>query len=314
VKAKRKFIPVLLVLSCFLMYAQKEPKPKTFLKGNKMGCEWNGKEIIPPVYDTIFAFDATNTICMACNEVKATPSKFIKVATKSYECKYLNKNNQAFYLKRTVKDSSCLFGISKNTVKQYQSLSNYFVATYGGKKYLVSKNFNVITPSPFNEIYFTQNREFFITETKTENNAILLGLINSENKLIIPSEYSGIKVNDKDSLIIACSSQSKVNGEDDVYNYQGKKVHSFRRHIEQANKKYILYHIFEPNNYFIVLNRKTNEEKPLNGQNVTYVKDDTFAIKSDGNWFYFDIVKNIKTPFEKREKTPENNEQNQGSN
>jgi hypothetical protein len=313
VKTKVNFILVFLLIHG-LFFSQKEAKPTTFVKGKKMGVEWNGKEIIPPTYDTVFAFDATNSVCMACNEVKGQQSKFIKVATKSYQCKYLNKENKALYVKRSLKDSSCLFGINKNTVKQYQSSNNHFVATLAGKKYLVSKTFNVITPNPFNEIYFTQSKEFFITETKTENNAIFLGLINSENKLIIPSEYSGIKVNDKDSLIIACSSQSKVNGEDDVYNYQGKKVHSFRRHIEQATKKYIIYHIFEPNNYFVVLNRKTNEEKPINGQNLVFIKEDTFAVKNDGNWFYFDIVKNTKTPFEKKDKSLDNNEQNQGSN
>ncbi len=308
---------ILIIILIFLLklgFAQKETKPKSFVKGNKMGCTWNGQEIIPAVYDTIFEFDATSTICLACNETKTSNSKFIKVSTKSYECKYLNKENKAFYLKRSAKDSTCIFGIQKNTVKQFQSPGHHFVASLGSKKYLVSKDFKLVTPSPFNEIYFTQQRDFFITETKTENNAILLGLINSENKLIIPSEYSKIKVNDKDSLIIACSSQSKVNGEDDVYNYLGKKVHSFRRHIENATKRYIIYHIFEPNNFFIVLNRKTNEEKPINGQNVVFVKEDIFAVKMDGNWFYYDIIKNTKTPFDKKDKTAESNEQNPGSN
>lgn len=306
---KKNVLAILLFVLFNPCLAQPENKPQTFLKGKKMGCNWNGKEIIPPIYDTIFDFDNTNAICLACNEVKKNNNKFIKVAVKSFECKYLNKENKSLYIKKNLKDSSNVFNIHRNTVKQYQSSNPYFVASMGTKKYLVSKNFTLVTPTPFNEIYFTREKMFFITEIKTENNAILLGLINTENKLIVPSEYSKIKVNDTDSLIIACSSQSKVNGEDDVYNYQGKKVHSFRRHIEYATKKYIVYHIFEPNEFFIVLDRKSNEEKPINGQNVLYVKDDTFAVKSEGNWFYYDIVKNTKTPFDnKKEKKPEGNE------
>lgn len=306
---KHALIVIIILAFGHVSVGQNETRPKTFFKGNKMGCTLNGNEIIPPLYDTIFDFDKTNTICMACNEMKKGNSKFIKIQVKAFECKYLNKSNQALFIKHTDKDSTDLFTIHKNTIKQYQSGANHFVASVGSKKYLVSKSFQLVTPAPFNEIYFTQCQNLFITETKTQNSAILLGLINTENKLIVPSEYSKIKVNDRDSLIIACSSQSKINGEDDVYNYQGKKVHSFKRHIENATKKYIIYHIFEPNEYFIILDRKSNEEKPVNGQNMVYLKDDLFALKTDGDWFYFDVVKNTKTPFDtKKDKKPDTNE------
>ena len=51
----------------------------------------NESVIIPAVYDTIFNFDSTGQVCMACYKVKsASASKFIKVMTTTYVCRYLN--------------------------------------------------------------------------------------------------------------------------------------------------------------------------------------------------------------------------------
>jgi len=271
-----------------------------FKENAKWGIKENEKVIIKPVYDTIFNFDNTGSICLACFKTKAlSPNRFIKTYTINYSCNYLNKQGNKLKIKTDEADTCSVFSLGKNTLKQYNDHANYMVVTSKNKKYLAGKDLGQSVVKGYSEISISPEPKFIITEIKNEANISYAGLINFKEELIVPYLYSGIKVNSVDSLIVGCSAGVGNNGDDDIYDYNGKKLGSYKRHIDMVTKNFVIYKIFEPKEYYILFNPKTKEESTFTGEELVPVGRDEVLLKVKGEWFTFNLATKQKKPYKK---------------
>ena len=265
---------------------------QVFKSDSKYGIKQGDKIIIAPIYDTIFNFDIKNKVCLACNKSKGTSAnKFIKVYTTTYLCNYLNRANNRLLIKTNLNDTTSIFNLNKNTLKEMYENEKYFTVLSKNKKYLIDKDFNQITFNGYYNIGLTLNApNFLIVEDKKEDGTIYAGVINLKEEKIIDYSYSGIKINAVDSFIIGCSSGISVGANDDVYNFEGKKISSYRRHIDIATKKFIVHKIFEPNEYYIVYTIETKEEKIINANEIKVFSPYELQYKLKNDWLIYNIA------------------------
>src|SRR5690606_28178578 len=134
-------------------------------------------------------------------------------------------------------------------------------------------------------------------EFKNEGDIVFTGLVDLHEKQIIPFDYSSIKLNVQDSLIIACSAGVRNNGTDDVFDFSGKKIASYKMHVNNATKNFIIHKVFEPKERFIIRNLKTDTETELKTDEVQTYRNDTILIKQKHDWFFYNMNNNQKTPY-----------------
>ena len=271
-----------------------------FKEGLKWGIKENEKIIIKPVYDTVFNFDNAGKVCMACFKTKAlSANRFIKTYTIVYSCNYLNKNSNRLQIKTDDNDTASVFALGKTTIKQYNDDLNYFIVSAKNKKYLIDKEFEQRTFKGYNEVFITGEPKFFIAEIKNDIGVTYAGLINSKEELIVPFRYSGIKINPKDSLIVGCSAGVGNNGDDDIYDYNGKKINSSKRHVDMATKNFIIHKIFEPKEYYILINLKTKEETNFTAEELVPFEKDEVLIKVKSEWYIYNLASKQKKLYKK---------------
>ena len=270
---------------------------QSFKENLKWGMKENESVIIPAIYDTIFNFDSTGQVCMACYKVKsASASKFIKVMTTTYVCRYLNKKNEKLVIKNLNNDTSSVFAYTKHALKQYMGNSPFFVvSTKDKKKNLLSKSFKQLTFNGYYDINPSPEPGFYLTHFMNDGDIILAGLINEKEEEIISNNYSTIKMNISDSLIIACSAGVRINADDEVFNYKGKKLLGTFRHLDFATKNYLIHKIFEPKEYYVFYNIATREEKTITADELKLLEHDTILIRQKSDWYVYDLKTNQKT-------------------
>ena len=271
-----------------------------FKENLKWGIKENETIIIKPVYDTVFNFDNTGKVCLACFKTKGvSANKFIRTYTTVYACNYLNKQGNKLQIRTFSNDTCSVFSLGKNSVKQFNDNSTSFVLTSKQKKYLVNKDFTQSIYKSFDEIYLTAEPKFIITEIKNEAGISYTGLINTKEELIVPHNYSGIKINTIDSLIVCCSAGLGGSREDDIYDYNGKKIISFRRHIDMATKNFVIHKIFEPKEYYILLNVKSKEETIFTADEVIPFDKDEILMRVKTEWVVFNLESKVRKPYKK---------------
>lgn len=271
-----------------------------FKENLKWGIKENEKVIIKPVYDTVFNFDDSGKICLACYKAKApSANKFIKTVTITYSCNYLNKTGDRLKIKTDEADTCSVFTLGKTTIKQYTENPNYFIVSSKNKKYLVGKDNNQAITKGYNEIYLTAEPKFIVAEVKNEANIVYTGLIDLKGEEVIPFQYSSVKVNHKDSVIVGCSAGIGVNGDDDIYNYEGKKLANYKRHIDMATKNFVIYKIFEPKEYYILLNLKNKEETNFSADEVAPFEKDEVLLRTKNEWFVFNLASKQRKAYKK---------------
>lgn len=270
---------------------------QTFKENLKWGIKENETVIIPAVYDTIFNFDSTQKVCMACYKIKsASASKFIKVMTTTYVCRYLNKKNEKLIVRNLNNDTSSVFAYTKHSLKQYIGNSPFFVvSTKDKKKNLLTKSFKQLTFNGYYDINPSPDPGFYFTHFMNEGDIILAGLVNDREEEIVPANYSTIKINTSDSLIIACSAGVRINADDEVFNYNGKKLLGTFRHLDFATKNFLIHKIFEPKEYYIFYNMASREEKTIMADEVKLLEHDTLLIRQKNDWYVYDLKTNQKT-------------------
>jgi hypothetical protein len=281
-----------------------QAQTEVFKEFNKWGIKDKDKIIIKPVYDTAFNFDAGGKVCLVCNKSKNTPNnRFIKLTTVSYNCNYLDKNGRRLMVIPSGADSACsIFSLSKEGVKQYQEDARYIIATVKNRKFLIGKDFKQITFKEYSDLHVTDEPGFIIGEIRTEGNMILKGLINLDEKEIVPFMYSNIKFNRRDSLIVACSAGLGNSREDDIYNYEGKKLDSYHRHIDMATKQFVIHKIFEPKEYYLIFNPKNKEEKIVYSEEASILHGEELLMRNEDHWFTYDMLTNKKKPYDHKHK------------
>jgi hypothetical protein len=267
-----------------------------FQENSKWGIKENHKTIVDPIYDTIFNFDSTGKVCLACYRTKtASASKFIKMMVTTYYCNYLNRKQKRLSIKTETNDTCTVFSYGKKAVKQYLNNSPYFVVSVKNKKYLLEKrDFKQLTFKGYHDINISPDPEFYITQSINPADVIVTGLINTREEEIIPYNYSTIKINPKDSVIIACSASVRNNAEDDIFNYKGKKTMGSRRHIDMATKNFLIHKIYEPREYYILYNVTTKAEKELDADEVHFAEHDNILVKIKDDWYTYDMNSNEK--------------------
>lgn len=271
-----------------------------FKENLKWGIKESEKVIIRPIYDTIFNFDVSGKVCLACFKAKApSANKFIKTVTVIYSCNYLNKVGERLKIRTDETDTCTVFALSKTTIKQYTENPDYFIVSSKSKKYLIGKDFSQSITKGYNEIYLTAEPKFVITETKNEANIVYTGLIDLKGDEVIPFQYSGIKINHIDSMIVGCSAGIGVNGDDDIYDYNGKKLASYKRHIDMATKNFVIYKIFEPKEYYILLNIKNKEETIFSADEVLPFEKDAVLLRTKNEWFDFNLASKQRKSYKK---------------
>jgi hypothetical protein len=290
----------ILVISLLIFAQDLVSQTMPFKDNLKWGIKEHESIIIKPVYDTIFDFDNSGKVCLACYKTKGlSANKFIKTYTTVYACNYLNKQAGKLKIKTSENDTCTVFSLGKNSVKQFNEDQKFFIVGSKSKKYLVNKDFSQVTFKGYHEIYPTTEPKLFITEIKNEAGIIYTGLINFNEEQLIPFNYSGIKVNNIDSLIICCSAGLGGSGEDDIYDYSGKKISSYRRHIDMATKNFVIHKIFEPKEYYILLNVKSKEETIFNAEEIVPFEKDEILMRVKSDWFIFNLETKGRKPYKK---------------
>lgn len=268
-----------------------------FKKNDKWGLTKDGAEFVAAIYDTILPFDSTKKICMACvKTLKPNTNKFIKMNNMTILCKYLNEKNENLVI--NIKQDTCTyFNYNKNAFANYTRFKNYMVVSAKDKKYVVNNNFKQITFTPYDDIIPSSIMDHFIVENKTVGASYLNGVIDANEKMLIPMEYTHIKSNPFDTLFITCTAQLKLMGNDDVYDITGKKIHAFNRHIDNASKNFIIHKVFEPLEYYIILDLKTKKEKTIHAEDITYLGNDMVNIKIKGKYTKCNLFELDTYPF-----------------
>ncbi|MBK7818044.1 MAG: hypothetical protein IPJ60_11245 [Sphingobacteriaceae bacterium] len=262
----------------------------TFKKNNKFGFAKDGVELSPPIYDTILPFDSTKKICMACVKTQKPANKFIKTNNMIMVCKYVNDKNESLVLK-VKNDTVNYFALHKKAFDYYTQYKDYVVVSARDKKYVVDKQLKQITFAGYDEIIPSSIKHHFIVENKTLGASYFNGVIDKDEKQVVPMEYTHIKSNPFDTLFICCTAQIKLNGSDDVLDITGKKVQTFNRHIDNASKNFVIHRVFEPYEYYIIHDLHTKKEKIINAEDITYLGNDNVNIKIKGKYFKTSLFK-----------------------
>lgn len=269
-------------------------------ENGKWGYKSGDGFLIQPIYDTIFGFDSTGRVCLACSKLKSSnTNKFIKVLVTKFNCHYYNTKGEKLMIRNQLNDTFTVFSYSKNALKQYNNSSWFFTVTAKGRKYLMTKDFRQQTFNEYAEIRTSSEKEFYITQIQNEFEVLVTGLVNTSEQVIVPYQYSDIHINPTDSLIIACAAGLRANAEDDVYDFKGKKVQSSRKHLEMATKHFLIEKVYEPKETYLIFNIETQKEIPLQADELTYYQKDEVLIRLKGDWYIYDLQTNQKRKKEK---------------
>lgn len=264
-------------------------------ENNKWGFLKENTYLIPPNYDTIFGFDSTNTICLACCRIKTgSVNKFINVRVTSYNCHYYNQSGQSLIIRNQLNDTFSVFSLAKNSIRQYKNTSPFFTATVKGKKYLLTKDFKQQTFNDYAEIRAAEEPGFFVSQLFNEADRLVTGVVNAQEEPIVPFGYTDIRFNTVDSLIIACAANTLPNALDEVFNYKGQRLQQSRRHLEMATKDYLIQKVYEPKECYILVKIENNTETSLVAEEMQYYKGNEVLIRLKNDWYIYDLQTNQK--------------------
>jgi hypothetical protein len=284
---------IVLALASGQMQSQTTP-----FREQKWGIKENNSVLIPPVFDTLFNFDPTGKVCLACFRVKGSSgNKFIKVTTVNYACNYLDRSDSRLIVRNHEGDTCSVFSLTKAGVRQLNENSAYFTANQKGKKHLVTKNFRQLTHKGYEDVSVSPDPLFYLAWQKNEMETVFAGVIDTTEKVIVPFQYAVVKVNTEDSIILACSSGVRDNADDDLYNYRGKRIESARRHVEWATRNFLVHKLYEPREHLVIYNRATHQEKEIQAEEVQAHSADEILLKHGSEWFLYDMNKNLKKPY-----------------
>lgn len=291
--ARYRFI----ILNLLLLLQFKPCSAQAVRENGKWGYRLREKLVVPAAYDTVFGFDTTGKVCLACIRSKSSNnSKFIKVTSTSYACHYYDGAGKKLVVRNQLNDTFSVFSYNKSTLKNYQGPSRYFTVAVKNKKYLLLKDGRQLTFNDYHDVRPTSSSEFYVAQVVNDMDVVVTGLVNHLEQTVIPFQYSDIVVNMRDSLIICCSAGINANAGDDVYNFEGKKFQNSQKHIDLATKNFLVHKIFEPKEHFLIYNISKKQETPLQADEVAYLSTDELLIKIKNDWFVYDMQTNLKKP------------------
>lgn len=288
-----------LVLFCFIISNSKS-QFQAIKNLKKVGLTFNGKQIIAPVYDSIIGFNSK--VCMLC-VYKPMPStnKFIRTLVPTMVCQYYNQLGQKLVIKVNDTDTTSCFALSKNALDDLNKLGSVFKVYYNQKKYLVDLQFEQKTFKQYDNIFPLGSMEYYVVEKKS-NGISVFGLIDKDEQIIIETVYANIKLNVFDTTIIACVAGLIGSSSDDVYNLKGNKLKSYNRHIEFIDKYFSVFKIYQPKEYFIVLNNTSKKEIQVNAESIMPLDSNSVLTLEADKWFKLNTNNNEKKFYKMYEK------------
>jgi hypothetical protein len=267
-----------------------------FVENKKWGIKAGEKIIVSPVYDTVFNFDQNAKVCMACFKSKSTnTNKFIKVTNTNYFCNYLNTESKRLIIKTSERDTCSVFQLTKNSIKHYTENENIFKVKFKNTMYLINKEFKQLSFKPYFDIDLCDDPGFYVAQGLNDADVPMFGLITVKEEVIIPFNYSGIKINPADSLVMVCGTGYGAGSEDYVFDYRGKKLQSYRHHIDLATKEYIVFKVFEPQEQYVSLCIATKEEKKIQADEIKYYVGNTIRLKLGTGWWLYNLESGEKS-------------------
>lgn len=285
-----------LLLTLLLFFNSLSAQYQAFSENKKWGIKDSAKIVIAPVYDTIFNFDKTNSVCLACFKSKNTnTNQFIKVTNTNYFCNYLNPESKRLIIKTSPKDTCSVFQLAKSTVKHYNENDTLFKVKVKKYMYLVNKNFKQLSFKPYYDIELCDDPGFYVAQGLNEVDVPMYGLVTNKEEPIIPFDYSGIKLNPADSLVMVCGTGYGAGTEDYVFNYKGKKLMSYHHHIDMATKDYIVFKAFEPKERFFSYCIETKEEKEIVADEIKYYNGNVIRLRIKTTWWLYNLKTQEKT-------------------
>jgi hypothetical protein len=271
-----------------------------FEKDGKWGIRDSNTTIISPRFDTIFGFDPLKKVCLGCFELKRNASnKYMRVTSIAFACNYLNPNNERLVIKDGLGDTCSVFSLGKQSVAQYSTVAEVMCVSVKGVRNLVTKDFRQLTFRGYHNILPSPVPGFYLCEYQSESETVFSGLIDKEEDEVIPYKYTSIKFNTRDSLIVCCSA-GLLNGTDDIYDYEGHRLVSSNKHIEQVSRRYAVEKTFDPSGQYYLLNRLTGEDKLIEADELALSDHDEILLRKKNTWFTYDAEtgtkKQIKQP------------------
>lgn len=278
------------ILLCFFIGSLLRAQAVPFSEQKKWGIREDSRILISAHYDTLFTFDKQKRVCMACFKSESTQSgKFIKVTNLQYTCNYLDTAAKRLVIRVSGRDTTSVFQLLKQSVKDYTSNDSVFKVSYRNKKYLVRKDFKQLTFKPWMDIDLSDDPGFYVAQDLNEVDVPMYGLLNRREEQIIPFQYAGLRLNPSDSLVMVCGSGYGAGAEDYVFDYSGKKKFTFRHHIELATKDYIIFKIFEPKEHFIIYELANKQENGLEADEVLYYKGKEIRMRLRNEWWLYNL-------------------------
>jgi hypothetical protein len=288
-------LPIVL-LAMFFAASAATAQPVPVKENGKWGFSVNGNMLIPTKYDTAFAFDSSGRVCLACQKVKSTTeSKFIKITSTAYSCNYLNSENDRLIIRNRAGDTCGVFALAKTSIEQYTSANEWFTVTTRSKKFLVTKDFRQLTFKGYHNVWPATEPQFYVTEVPNAAESILTGVVNLKEEQVVPNSYTSVRFNSNDSLIVACSAGLGTST-DDIYSFEGKRLASYPRHVEQATKSFVIHKFFEPSEFYIVYDIETRKERKLDADELKLQDGDEVRIRIRNEWFLYNLRTDEKKP------------------
>jgi hypothetical protein len=88
----------------------------------------------------------------------------------------------------------------------------------------------------------------------------------------------------------------RPNADDDIYDYSGKRIESYHRHVELATRNFIIHKLFEPKEHYVIYNIKSREEIKLAADEVQHGIHDEILVRIKNDWYLYDLNTNTKKP------------------
>lgn len=286
----------LLLLSLSLFFSSLSAQYRVFSENKKWGIKDSSKIVIAAVYDTIFNFDKSNKVCLACFKSKSTnTNQFIKVTNTNYFCNYLNPDSKRLVIKTSARDTCSVFQLGKSTLKHYNENDTLFKVKVKQYTYLIDKTFKQLSFKPYYDIEWCDDPGFYVVQGLNDADVPMYGLVNKKEELLIPFEYSGIRLNPIDSLVMVCGTGYGAGTEDYVFDYKGKKQISYHHHIDLATKEYIIFKSFEPKERYYSYCIETKEEKEIMADEVKYYNGNLIRLRLKTTWWIYNLKTQEKT-------------------
>jgi hypothetical protein len=89
----------------------------------------------------------------------------------------------------------------------------------------------------------------------------------------------------------------RINADDEVFDYNGKKIIGTHRHIDLATKHFLIHKIYEPKEYYIFYNISTKEEKIIHADEVKLFEHDEILLREKKDWYLYDLNSNTKKSY-----------------